>query len=91
MGQKKVEQFSALGSKTSSIAMENPEGEEAEGIEGQPGARGDNKAAEGEDTKWAEGNKRFEDEGGAGVQHQHREGQTVEWRYTGWRSPKRNS
>ena len=54
MGQKKVKQFSAPGSKTSSIPLKNPErirgGEEAGGKEGQPGARdGGGGGAEGED------------------------------------------
>ena len=30
-------------------------GEEAGGVEGQPGARGNGEGAEGEDTKWVEG------------------------------------
>ena len=38
------------------------------GIEGQPGAR-DGEGTEGEDTEWADGDKKFEDEGEAGVQH----------------------
>ena len=43
MGRKKVKQFSAHGSKTSSIPLKNPKrvsgGEEAGGAEGQPGAK----------------------------------------------------
>ena len=42
-------------------------GEEAEGVEGQPGARDGGKGAQGEDTEWADGNKRFEDEDREGV------------------------
>ena len=38
-------------------------------MEGKPEARGGGEGAEGEDIKWAEGDKRFEDEGEAGVQH----------------------
>ena len=59
MRRKKVKQFSASGLKTSSIPLENPErvrgGEEAGGIEGQPGARDGSEGAEGEDIKWANG------------------------------------
>ena len=59
MGRKKVKYFSAPGSKTSSIRLKNPErirkGEEAGGIEEQPGAWDSGEKAEGEDTKWAEG------------------------------------
>ena len=47
-------------------------GEEAGGIQGQPGARGGGEGTEEEDTKWAAGDKRFEDEGGTGVQHKQR-------------------
>ena len=70
-----MKQFSARGSKTSSIPLKNPEkvrGEEAGGVEGHPGTRGGGEGAEGEGTKWAEGGNRFEDEGGAEVQHQQR-------------------
>ena len=65
MGRKKVKQFSAPGSKTSSIPLKNPErvrgGEEVGGVERQPGARDDGEGTEGEDTKWQRGDKRFED------------------------------
>ena len=44
-------------------------GEEAGGVEGHPGARDGGEGAEGEDKKWVDGDKRFEDESGAGVQH----------------------
>ena len=40
----------------------------------QPGTRDGDEGAEGEDTKWADGDKKFEDEGGAGVQHQQTKG-----------------
>ena len=43
-----------------------------EGIEGQPGARDGGGGAEGEDTKWAEEDKRLKDEGGEGVQYKQR-------------------
>ena len=53
MGRKKVEYFSAPGSKTSSIPLKNPKrvrgGVEAGGAEGKPGARDDGGEAEGED------------------------------------------
>ena len=59
MERKKVEWFSAPGSKTSSISLTNPErvrgGVEAEGAEGQPGARDGGGGAEGEDIEWADG------------------------------------
>ena len=59
MGQKKVKQFSAPGSKTSSILLKNLDGvtwgEETGGVEGQPEARDGGEGAEGEDTKWADG------------------------------------
>ena len=49
----KVKQFSAPGSKTSSIQLKNPErvrgGMEAEGAQGKPGARDGDEGAEGED------------------------------------------
>ena len=65
MGRNKVKQFSPPGSKTAGIPLKNPEGvrrgEKAGGAEGQPGAR--------DDGEGAEGNNRFEDESGAGVQH----------------------
>ena len=58
MGKKNVKQFSAPGSKTSSIPLKNPEKargrEKARGVEGQSGARDDSEGAEGEDTKWIE-------------------------------------
>ena len=38
-------------------------GEEAGGIEGQPGARDGGEEAEEEDTEWADGDKKCEDEG----------------------------
>ena len=53
-----MKQLSAPGSKTSSIPLEYPErvrgGEEAGGVERQPGARDGGEGAEGEDTKWAD-------------------------------------
>ena len=58
MGREQVKLFSASGSKTSSIPLKNPErvrGEEAEGVEGQPGVRDGSEVAKGEDTKWAAG------------------------------------
>ena len=59
MGRKKVKQFSAPGSKASSIPLENPERvreeERAGSVEGQPGARGGGEGTMGEHTKWAEG------------------------------------
>ena len=59
MGREKVKQFSAPGSETSSIPLKNPErvrgGEEAEGVEGQPGARNGGEGAEGGDIEWADG------------------------------------
>ena len=59
MGRKKVQQFSAPGSKTASIPLKNPEGVRVErkhgGVEGKPGARSDGKRAETEDAKWEEG------------------------------------
>ena len=69
MGQKKVKQFSVHGSKTSSIPLKNPERvreSRSKGEEGQPGARD---GGEGENTKWEEGDKKFEDDNGEGVQH----------------------
>ena len=67
-----MKQFSAPVLKTSSIPLKNPKrvrgGEEVGGVERQPGARDDGEGTEGEATKWQRGNKRFEDEGGAGVQ-----------------------
>ena len=72
MGQKKAKKFCAPGSKTSSIPLKKPErvrGEEAGGVEEQPGARDGGEGEEGEDIKWADGDKRFGDEVGAGVQH----------------------
>ena len=68
MGREKVQRFSAPGSKTSCIPLQNPGGVTGGEVEGQPGARGGSEGAEGEYTKWAEEDKRFEDEGGAGVQ-----------------------
>ena len=55
-----MKQFSAPGSKTTCIPLENFENvrgrEEAGGVEVQPGARGGGKEAEDEeDTKWADG------------------------------------
>ena len=62
MRRKKVKQFSASGSKTSSIPLKNPErvtgekdAEGAEGAEGQPGTRDGGEGAEEEDTKRADG------------------------------------
>ena len=43
--------------------------EEAGGVEGQPGARDSGEGAEEKYTGWPTGDKKFEDEGGAGVQH----------------------
>ena len=56
---------------TSNIPLKNPEGvrggeEEAGGVERQPEARD---GCEGEDTKWAEGGRRFEGEGESEVLH----------------------
>ena len=55
MSRKKVKQFNASGSKTSSILSENPERvkgeEEAGGVEGQPGARDGGEEEEREDTE----------------------------------------
>ena len=48
---------------------ESAEREEVGGIEGQPGARDGGEGAEEENTKCADGDKRFKDEGGEGVQH----------------------
>ena len=64
-----MKQFSAPGSKTFSIPLKIPEGaKEAGGVKGQPGAKGGDEGAEGEGTtKLEEGDKRFEDEGGAEV------------------------
>ena len=49
--------------------MESSRKEEAGGVERQPGARGGDEGAKGEYAKWAEGDKRFEGESEAGVQH----------------------
>ena len=60
MGRKKLYQFSAPGSKTSSISLKNLErvwGGEAEGVKEQPGARGSGEEAEEENTKWADGGR----------------------------------
>ena len=54
MGRKKIQQFSAPGSETTSIPLKNPEGvrgEESGGFEGQLVARGGSEGAEEEDTK----------------------------------------
>ena len=68
MGRKK-----APGSETSSIPLENPErvrgGEKAGGVEGQPGAREGGERQRKKIQSGLTGDKRFEDEGGAGVQH----------------------
>ena len=42
------------------------------------------------DTKWVEGDKRFEGKGGVGVLHQQR-GQIKQSRYKSWRSPRNKS
>ena len=59
-----MQQFRVSGLKTASIPLENPEGVRGER---QPGAGSDNEEAEGEDTKWADGGKRFGDKGEARV------------------------
>ena len=46
---------------------ESQGGEEAGNAEGRPGSRDGGEGAEGEGIKWARGNKRFGDEGGARV------------------------
>ena len=60
MGRDKMKQFNAPGSKTSSVLLKNPErvrwrGEEAGGVEGQPGARDGGEGIEERDMKWANG------------------------------------
>ena len=45
---------------------------EAGGVEGQPGVRDGGEGAEGKDINGQMGDKRFKDEGGAGVQHYQR-------------------
>ena len=62
MGRKKVKWFSASGSKTSSIPLENPErvgggGEKAGGVEERPGARDGGEGAEEGDIEWIDGGK----------------------------------
>ena len=60
MRQKKMWQFSARCSETTSILLKNPEGvkgreEKAGGIEEQSGAKGGGEGPGGEETEWAEG------------------------------------
>ena len=57
MGRKKVKQFIAPSLKTSSNPLKNPKSqreEEVGGVKGQPGARGGDEGAEGEDKNLAE-------------------------------------
>ena len=64
MGQEKVKQFSAPSSKTSSIPLKNREevrgGEEAESVEGQPGAGGGGEGQSQKIQNGQKGDKRFE-------------------------------
>ena len=73
MGRKKMKQFSAPGLKISSIPSENPERfkgkEKAGGEEGQPGARDGGEGEREKILNGPTGDKRFEDEGGAGEQY----------------------
>ena len=61
MRQKKVQEFSAFGSKTASIPLNNPgevKGKEKVGeVKRQPTARSGDERAEGEEKKWAERGK----------------------------------
>ena len=72
MRREKVKQFSAPGSKTSSIPLKNPERVRGRGggVKGRPGARDGGEGAEEGDIEWQMGNRRFGDKGGAGVQNQ---------------------
>ena len=60
---------------------ESAGGEEAGGVERQPGARSGGEGAEGENKKWAE-DKRFEGEGGAEMLQKQRGSQIKQLRYT---------
>ena len=66
-------------------------GEEAEGVEGQPGARDGGERQKEKIQNGPTGEKRLEDEGGAGVQHLQTKGYIVQLRYTCRRSLRRES
>ena len=71
MGREIVKYFSASGSKTSSIPLENPERVRGRGsVEGQPGARDGGEGQREKIQNEQRGDKKFEGEGGARVQHQ---------------------
>ena len=69
MGQKKVKRFSAPGSETSSIPLENPErvrGERRQEMQDSQEQETMVNVAEGEDIKWADGGKEVWREGWGG-------------------------
>ena len=93
MAQKKVKEFSAPGSKTSSIPLKNPErvrgGEKSGGAEGNPGARDSGEGEE--DVKWADGGYEVWRRGWGGSTSLAKGGQIVQRSYTCRRSPRRKS